>query len=102
MRHFPVFMDLHGRHALVLGAGEVADRKAAELQAAGAQLRRATRFDPSLLDGCAIAIAAGAQDLDLQALAEAAKSAGIPVNVVDRPDLSSFITPATIDRAPIT
>src|SRR3546814_9841380 len=35
------------------------------------------------------------------AFAAAAQGAGVPVNVVDRPDLSSFITPAIIDRDPL-
>src|SRR3546814_1863143 len=35
------------------------------------------------------------------AVAAAAQGAGVPVNVVDRPDLSSFITPAIIDRDPL-
>ena len=32
MRHFPIFLELHGRTALVLGEGEVADRKAEPLR----------------------------------------------------------------------
>ena len=102
MRHFPIFLDLRGRRALVLGVGEVARRKAAELAAAGAELRRAEHFNPACLEGCSLAIAAGAPEADLLALSQAAIHAGIPVNVVDRPELSSFITPAIIDRDPIT
>ena len=102
MRHFPVFMDLHDRPALVIGAGENADRKAAALRKCGACVTQAANFAPALLDRCAIAIGAEAPEADLAALVAAAQARGIPVNVVDRPELCSFITPAIVDRDPIT
>lgn len=102
MQHFPIFLDLRGRPALVLGRGESADRKLDLLCRAGAELRHAEHFAPDLLVGCAIAIGADAPETELQALAAAARTAGIPCNIVDRPDLSSFIMPAMIDRDPIT
>ena len=102
MRHFPIFMDLHGRRALVLGHGEAAERKADALRRCGADVTQSATFDPALLDGCAIAIGAEAEDADLHALVEAATARGIPFNVVDRPALCSFITPAVVDRSPIT
>jgi uroporphyrin-III C-methyltransferase/precorrin-2 dehydrogenase/sirohydrochlorin ferrochelatase len=102
MRHFPIFMDLQGRRALVLGHGENAARKAAALRGCGATVTEAALFDPALLDGCAIAIGAEASEADLVALVAAAEQRGIPVNVVDRPELCSFITPAVVDRDPIT
>ena len=102
MRHFPIFMDLQGRRALVLGAGEVADRKAEAVSRCGATVTRASVFTPDLLDGCAVAIGAEADEINLAALVAAAAIRGVPVNVVDRPALCSFITPAVVDRAPIT
>ena len=102
MHHFPIFMDLEGRRAVVLGDGENAERKADALRRCGADVVQAASFDPALLDGCAIAIGAEAPEADLAAMVAAARSRGIPVNVVDRPELCSFITPAVVDRAPLT
>jgi uroporphyrin-III C-methyltransferase/precorrin-2 dehydrogenase/sirohydrochlorin ferrochelatase len=102
MRHFPVFLDLQGQIALLLGQGAAAERKAEALERCGAVLRRATIFTPDLLESVALAIGTGAAEADLVALSTAARARGIPVNIVDRPELCSFITPAVIDRAPIT
>ncbi len=102
IRYFPAFLDLHGRRALVVGGGEVAARKAQALARAGAAVAVEPTFNPASLRGCAVAVGADAPEAELRALAEAAKRAGIPVNVVDRPELCSFITPAIVDRDPIT
>jgi uroporphyrin-III C-methyltransferase/precorrin-2 dehydrogenase/sirohydrochlorin ferrochelatase len=102
MQHFPTFLDLRDRTVLVLGDGEVAARKAAPLARAGARIRRAGRFDPALLNGIVLALGADAPEADLRALSAAAQSRGIPVNIVDRPELCSFIMPAIIERGPVT
>lgn len=102
MRYFPIFLDLRGRTVLVLGSGEVAERKAAPLARAGAAIRHAARFDPADLAGCALAVGGGADEADVQALSAAAMAAGIPVNIVDRPELCSFISPATVERDAVT
>ena len=102
MRHFPAFLDLSGRTALLIGAGETAERKAGPLLRAGATLRRAARFDAALLDGAAIAIGTGAPDEDLRALSAEAQRRGVPVNIVDRSELCSFVMPAIVDRGPVT
>ncbi len=70
-------------------------------------------FRPSDLDGSAIAFAAAGDDsaddsaddgagdgLDSK-VSRAARDAGVPVNVADRADLSTFIMPAIVDRNPI-
>jgi uroporphyrin-III C-methyltransferase / precorrin-2 dehydrogenase / sirohydrochlorin ferrochelatase len=102
MQHFPVFLDLQGRIALVLGIGEIAERKADLLRQAGAEIRFAATFSPALLEGCAIAIGADAAEPELRALAEACRARGIPVNVVDKPALCTALMPAIVDRAPMT
>jgi uroporphyrin-III C-methyltransferase/precorrin-2 dehydrogenase/sirohydrochlorin ferrochelatase len=97
----PVFLDLADRDVLLLGAGEAADRRRATLERAGARIRAADRFFPDLLDGVCLAIGAEAPAADLQWMHDEARARGIPVNVVDRPGLSTFITPATVDRLPL-
>jgi uroporphyrin-III C-methyltransferase / precorrin-2 dehydrogenase / sirohydrochlorin ferrochelatase len=102
MRHFPAFLDLAGRRALVVGARAVARRKAALLASAGADVRVEPHFADDMLQGCALAIGADAPEADLHALSAAARSRGIPVNIVDRPELCGFIMPAVVDRDPVT
>ncbi len=58
-------------------------------------------MSPGCLDGCVLAIGAEAGDDALGALHDAARARGIPVNVVDKPWLSSFVTPATVERLPL-
>jgi len=108
---WPLFLDLDGRRALVLGRGEAAERRAASLLACGASLVRADGFEPALLDGCAIAIGAASEaeraDADhpvqqaLRAMSAEAARRGIPCNVIDQPQLSSFLSPAIISRPPL-
>lgn len=123
MQTFPLFLTLRGRRALVVGGGEMAARKAELLLAAGAhvslvadtvngeiaQLIAEARlswagrtFETSELDGVALVIVATDDDSLQARVAAAAESRCLPVNVVDRPALSSFIMPAIVDRAPIT
>jgi uroporphyrin-III C-methyltransferase/precorrin-2 dehydrogenase/sirohydrochlorin ferrochelatase len=122
MRHFPAFVSLHDRRAVVVGGGEAACRRVALLRSAGAEVTvvaptlgealaasvergeanwAARAFAPSDLDGAALAIAATGEALGDRAVANAARARGIPVNVVDNAALSTFIVPAIIDRDPL-
>jgi uroporphyrin-III C-methyltransferase/precorrin-2 dehydrogenase/sirohydrochlorin ferrochelatase len=101
MRGYPIFLNLGGRRVIVLGAGEAADRRAATFESLGASVERIPSASLAQLQGAALAVAAGAPEAELRAFSAAAQALGIPVNVVDRPELSSFITPAIIDRDPV-
>jgi uroporphyrin-III C-methyltransferase/precorrin-2 dehydrogenase/sirohydrochlorin ferrochelatase len=122
MRYFPLFLDLTGKPVLLVGGGEVAARKFALLEDAGARI---TVVAPALGAGLSARLAAGAfthvarvfaaADIDGMwlvvaatddravnaAAAAAAHAARIPCNVVDDRELSSFIMPAIIDRSPV-
>jgi len=108
---------------LVAGGGETAARKLRLLRKAGARVTvvapragteirdlaeagavtwRAREFMDADLSGAALAYGATGIDAVDRQVSEAARRAGVPVNVVDRPDLSDFITPAIIERDPVT
>ena len=122
MKAFPIFLRLDGRPVLLVGSGPAATAKARLLLAARARLtviaadpcedlvtwaqedrlRLEHRpFKATDCDKAAVVIAAsGLPDLDRR-VAEAAGARSLPVNVVDNPDLSSFIVPAIIDRGDV-
>jgi len=118
MDYMPIFVDLKGRPALLVGGGETALQKLRLLRRAGAAVTVVTPqpsaeieaqadageitlqrrdFVPADVQGCALVIGATADP----AIAQAARDAGIPVNIVDHAELSTFIVPAIIDRNPI-
>ena len=122
MDFLPLFHNLKGRTVLVVGGGEIALRKARLLSEAGAVLRVvAPEIEPQLVElvkrgggrsvvrgyvrddlvGCVLAIAA-TDDEPLNAqVSEDAKALGMPVNVVDSPELCTVIFPAIVDRSPL-
>ena len=123
MQNFPIFMTLRERRALVVGGGEAALHKVELLLAAGAQITLIAETvtgdiaqlisegriawgghvfcDDDLIDISLVIV--GSDDEALQArVSQAAQQRGLPVNVVDRPALSSFTMPAIVDRGPIT
>ncbi len=122
MDYLPIFLDLKGRSCALIGGGEVAARKVRLLLKAGAKVivyapdlggilaglvregkieHKKTAFEPSLLDGCVLVIAATDDKVVNRAVYEAAKARRIPVNVVDQPALCTFIMPSIIDRSPV-
>ncbi|HFM3131178.1 TPA: uroporphyrinogen-III C-methyltransferase [Escherichia coli] len=122
MDHLPIFCQLRDRDCLIVGGGDVAERKARLLLDAGARLTVNALafipqftawadagmltlvegpFDESLLDTCWLAIAATDDDALNQRVSEAAEARRIFCNVVDAPKAASFIMPSIIDRSPL-
>ena len=122
MERLPAFLDVKGKRCVVVGGGEVALRKATLLVRAGARLHVVApdlcaalktlceqsgslvcpiEFQPCCLGGATLVIAA-TDSLEVNTrVSEHAQTLGIPVNVVDQPELCTFIVPAIVDRSPI-
>jgi uroporphyrin-III C-methyltransferase/precorrin-2 dehydrogenase/sirohydrochlorin ferrochelatase len=122
MDYLPLFVDLRTRRALVIGGGEQATQKICLLLKAGAEALvlagqagdeirdlatagrltlEARNFESADLAGCAVVFCASGDAATDAAVAAAARAANVPVNVVDRADLSTFIVPAIVERDPI-
>lgn len=102
MRHLPAFHDVRGRIVVIVGFTAAADAKAELAAKAGASLRRVSALDAAALaDAVLVFIATGDRAADERAAA-AARLRGLPVNVVDRPDLGTFVMGAVVDRDPVT
>lgn len=104
MDAFPAFFPLSGRKVVIAGSGEPAEAKLRLLEGSPArivQLQGDEAADPAAYAGAALAFVASTDDDFVQAAAAAARAAHVPVNVVDRPQLCDFTTPAVIDRGEV-
>ena len=122
MKYLPIFLNVTGEPCLVVGGGEVASRKIATLLRAGARVAVVSpalceavaervndarisdvrkTFAPPDLDGFALVVSATGIRSVNEAVVAAARERGIPCNVVDCPELCSFIFPAIVDRSPV-
>jgi uroporphyrin-III C-methyltransferase / precorrin-2 dehydrogenase / sirohydrochlorin ferrochelatase len=123
MRHYPVFLDLRDRSVLVAGGGEVAVAKLRLLLKTEARLTvfasapeervsawategridlREREMGASDLAGAALVYGATGEAASDARVGELARAAGVPVNLVDNLEGSDFITPAIVDRDPVT
>ncbi|MGY6275351.1 siroheme synthase CysG [Methylomonas sp. MgM2] len=122
MDYFPLFLTLKNQPCLVVGGGDVAARKIELLGRAGASITVVAeafgksvlslqtelnltllqkRFsDPDVL-GMKLVVSATNDKATNRQVARAANQHQIPVNVVDDPELCSFIFPAIVDRSPL-
>lgn len=122
MDFLPIFCQLRDKPCLLVGGGEVAERKARLLLDAGAVLtvnalsfnekfirwqeqQRATLvqgdFDPDLLTGTWLVIAATDDREINQQVYDCASQQQIFCNTVDDVQSASFIMPSIIDRSPL-
>jgi len=119
MRYYPIYLDLKGRKALVVGGGAIAEGKALQLVAAGARVTvvspeltealrasvergeivyRSGSFIEEDLYGAVLVISATDDRKVNEEVSNAAAARGLLCNVVDQPDLCNFITPALVTR----
>lgn len=104
MEIFPAFFPLAGRIVVVAGSGPAAEAKARLLAGSPARIVRLdgeAACDPRAYADAVLAFVASGDDGFAEAAAKAARAARVPVNVVDRPSLCDFTTPAVVDRGEI-
>ena len=106
---FPLFVDLQGKLAVVVGGGTVAARRTGALLRFGARVRVVAPrvkerlagaeyvlrpYAPGDLTGADLAVAATDDRQGNAAAGEEARSLGIPVSVADAPGERTFFFPA--------
>ncbi len=103
MDFLPLFAAIKERPVLVVGTGEIADRKIAFLHRAGAKVQvvEDADFAESQIDKVVLVIAATSDRELNRRISEAAQARHRLVNVVDDPPLCSFIFPSIVDRSPL-
>ncbi len=121
MKYFPIFVDVDQSEILIVGGGEQALQKLRLVLKTTARIvvigehpsegiialvsdrlqieRRAFETKDAL--GKALAFVATGDGQENARIAALLRAAHVPVNVVDEPEHSTFITPAIVDRDPI-
>lgn len=122
----PVFFSLKGKQVVLAGGSDAAAWKAELLSASGAEVHvYATDLDPvfeellrsgspsgsfvlhrrdwddGVFAGKAIAVCDAATDEEAAAFFHAARSAGVPVNVIDNPPFCEFQFGSIVNRSPV-
>jgi len=119
MGYLPIFLDVGGRPCLVVGDGEFAEAKVRalidagaivtvisreasdglKLQASGGKLRYLEReYEYGDLRGNSLAYVATDDPEVARCAIREARELGIPLNLVDNPESSTFISPASFKR----
>src|SRR5579884_123890 len=125
LARLPVFFALDGKRALIAGGSPAAAWKAELLAAAGArveiyadeicaEMQQLAATPPAgaiVLNergwtaadfaGAAIAVGACEDERTADAFANAARAAGVPVNIIDKPAFCDFSFGATVNRSPL-
>ncbi len=125
LARLPVFLTLDNKRAVLAGGSAAAAWKAELLSAAGARvdvyaaevsdemavvvadppcgavMMHKRTWNAADLAGAAVAIGAVDDDASAAAFAAAARAAGVPVNVIDRPAFCDFAFGAIVNRSPL-
>lgn len=121
--YYPVYLNLAGKRCVIIGGGTIAQGKIAGLLRAGCRItvispevtpgiRQAAQrgdvawlerpYQPGDLEGAFIGVAATNIWHVNQEIYQEAERCGVLLNVVDDPDLCTFIAPSIVKREPVT
>jgi len=119
---YPIFLEVRGRRCLVVGGGREARAKAEALADLGARVivsdpeheltadladrdeleLHTGPFDPALLEGTFLVVAANDDRVERRRVAAIARGAGALVSAVDENDLCDWAAPAILRRGGLT
>lgn len=123
MKYYPIYLDIANKRCVVVGGGEVAERKTQRLLECGARVvvvgkvltpfleqkknegaieHLAASYEESCLTGAFLVIGATDQDEVNGKIAKDAKARGIPVNIVDKPARCDFILPSIFQQGDLS
>jgi precorrin-2 dehydrogenase/sirohydrochlorin ferrochelatase len=123
MKTYPLFALIEDRPCLVVGGGAVGERKVQDLLVAGARVTVVSKaltprlvelaaaghihsiqgdFSPRYLDGMTLVVGATDDQKVNREVSAAAQARNLLVNIVDAPELCTFIVPAQVRRGPLT
>ena len=115
-KYYPLYLNIEARKSVVVGGGEVAYRKACGLKDAGSNVTVISpefcdyflkpddltlikrKYERNDINGATIVIASTNDRETNRQVYTDASAQNIPVNIVDQPDLCSFIVPSVIRR----
>jgi precorrin-2 dehydrogenase / sirohydrochlorin ferrochelatase len=119
VRYYPLCLDISGKRCVVVGGGNVAERKIKRLLACGARVEvvgkaltpilaawkgegrivhREADYEDSSLSGASLVIGATDDETVNGRIVKDARARGIPVNIVDDPARCDFILPSVVER----
>ncbi|MDP3777189.1 siroheme synthase CysG [Methylotenera sp.] len=122
MQALPIFINITNRLCIVIGGGDVATRKVSMLLKANAAITLVSpeichelqalvddgkikciqsNYHKQQLEGACLVVAATDDMTVNEAVSTDSKVLGIPVNVVDAPDLCTFTMGSIIERSPV-
>lgn len=123
MKTYPLFALIEDRPCLVVGGGTVGERKVQDLLTAGARVTVVSKvltprlselvaaghihfiqgdFSPHYLDGMTLVVGATDDQRVNRQVSAAAQARNVLVNIVDAPELCTFIVPAQVRRGSLT
>jgi precorrin-2 dehydrogenase/sirohydrochlorin ferrochelatase len=122
-KYYPVNLDITNRRCVIIGGGEVAERKAERLIECGAQVTIVSRvltplleerkkackivhvdkdYEEKALHGAFMVIGATDRNKINAQISQDALSRGILVNIVDDPDKCNFILPSLVQQGDLS
>ena len=123
MKYYPVNLDMTNKRCVVVGGGDIAERKVARLLECGAQVTVVSKsltpvlkarkktgqmdhidrdYEDQALDGAFMVIGATDRNDVNERISKEAMARGLLVNIVDDPDRCNFILPSLVQQGDLS